>query len=410
MPTYTTWSKEMISYDKSIAILHAQTPAHPKSSRRYLNEALGYVLAEEIFADADSPAYPTAAMDGYAYRHSDAASGSLVLAGETPAGSLPSIRLSSGACIKTFTGSLMPEGSDTLIPIEYVTEDQGNITIQEAVSQGHAVRQVGEIYTRGESLISKGTRIGFTEIGIMASLNVVAPLVYEKPVVSIFSTGSELLELGEPQTHAAQIRSANNHILQAIAEKYGGQSLQLGCVADDQATITRTLEGALKQSDLVVTTGGVSVGDYDFMEDVVRSLGCEILFKGVRIKPGQHLLLACREGRYILGLPGFAYSATVTALLYLVPLLGRLQGSKCGLREITATLREPYLGPKAKTAFVACRLLHDEAGGYYVDFAGKKSGSSAILTNMLGDTALMILEENEHQKDAGDSVRILLID
>ncbi len=159
----------------------------------------------------------------------------------------------------------------------------------------------------------------------MASLNIVSPLVYEKPRVSILSTGSELLELGETQTKNSQIRSSNNYTIEAIIRKYGGESIQLGCIGDSKEHILEKVSEALNQSDIVVTTGGVSVGDFDFVKDIILELGCKVLFKGVRVKPGQHIMVARKDDKFIVALPGFAYSSTVTALIYLLPLIDKFQ-------------------------------------------------------------------------------------
>ena len=398
-----------LHFDESISLLEQIEVEHYKTKKLYLCDALGYVLAEDIVADHNSPEYPTSAMDGYAVRYEDLKLGRLKLSSINPAGSDLTDAVRKGECIKTFTGSLMPEGSDTLIPIENVTVEGDTVIINEEVPYGFSVRAVGENYARGQLLIPGGTKIDMAEIGVMAGLNIVAPLLYDKPMVSILSTGSELLELGEAQTNDAQIRSSNNYILEAIVRKYGGIPMQLGCIKDDKESITTALSAALDQSDIVVTTGGVSVGDFDFFKDVIRELGCDVLFKGVRVKPGQHIMVARKGDKFIVGLPGFAYSSTVTALLYVVPLIAKLQQGRNPLHLVKATLKEPFVKRAKKAEFTACNLSLEE-GEYFVDFQGKKVGSSAILTNMLGDTALVVTSEEESSKEAGEKVTVLLLD
>ena len=176
---------------------------------------------------------------------------------------------------------------------------------------------------------------------------------------------------------------------------------------DEKENITNEVRAALAKSDIVVTTGGVSVGDFDFVKDVIVELGCDVVFKGVRVKPGQHIMVARKDDKFIIGLPGFAYSSTVTALLYLVPLIEKLQYGKSSLRKVRATLKEPFIKRAKKAEFTACNasLLHGE---YYVDFKGKKVGSSAILTNMLGNVALLETSEDDTSKAVGDEVNILV--
>ena len=397
----------MIHFDESIEMIQNLEINNYKTKKLYLVDALGYVLAEDVVADHNSPEFPTSAMDGYAIIHEDMTLGRLNIASINPAGSSLQEEVIGGTCIKTFTGSLMPHGADTLIPIENVEVDGDDIIIKEEVPQGFSIREVGENYAKGQLLIPKGTKIDFPQIGVMASLNIANILVYEKPTVAILSTGSELLELGEEQTNDAQIRSSNNYILEAIVTKYDGEPMQLGCIKDDKASISKAVSDALKKSDIVVTTGGVSVGDFDFVKDVIVELGCDVVFKGVRVKPGQHIMVARKDDKFIIGLPGFAYSSTVTALLYVVPLIEKLQNGTCSLRKVKAKLKEPFIKRAKKAEFTACNISLMQ-GEYYVDFQGKKVGSSAILTNMLGDVALLVTSEDDSSKEVGDEVTVLL--
>ena len=397
----------MIHFDESIQIIQDLEINSYKTKKLYLVDALGYVLAEDVIADHNSPEFPTSAMDGYAIIHEDMTLGTLKVGSINPAGSALKEEVIGGTCIKTFTGSLMPHGADTLIPIENVDAVGDEIIIKEEVPQGFSVREVGENYAKGQLLIAKGTKIDFPQIGVMASLNIANVLVYEKPTVAILSTGSELLELGEEQTNDAQIRSSNNYILEAIVNKYDGIPMQLGCIKDDKETITKEISAALEKSDIVVTTGGVSVGDFDFVKDVIYELGCDVVFKGVRVKPGQHIMVARKDDKFIIGLPGFAYSSTVTALLYLIPLIEKLQQGKCALHTVKAKLKEPFIKRAKKAEFTACNVSLTQ-GEYYVDFKDKKVGSSAILTNMLGDVALLVTSEDDTSKEIGDEVSVLL--
>ena len=395
-------------FDESIEMIENLEINNYKTKKLYLVDALGYVLAEDIIADHNSPEFPTSAMDGYAIIHEDMTLGTLKVGSINPAGSALKEEVIGGTCIKTFTGSLMPHGADTLIPIENVKVAGDEIIIKEEVPQGFSVREVGENYAKGQLLISKGTKIDFPQIGVMASLNIANVLVYEKPTVAILSTGSELLELGEEQTNDAQIRSSNNYILEAIVNKYDGIPMQLGCIRDDKDTITKGISEALGKSDIVVTTGGVSVGDFDFVKDVIYELGCDVIFKGVRVKPGQHIMVARKDDKFIIGLPGFAYSSTVTALLYLVPLIEKLQQGKASLHKVKAKLKEPFIKCAKKAEFTACNISLLQ-GEYYVDFKDKKVGSSAILTNMLGNVALLQTSEEDTSKAIGDEVTVLLL-
>ena len=398
-----------LSYEESIELLDALDAGVLRKENVFLNDALGRYLAEDLVADENSPSQPTSAMDGYAVLHSDLASGRIKIMGDNPAGSDETREVISGNCIKTFTGAGMPHGADTLIQIENVTVEGDEIIINEEVPYGNSVRPVGESYSEGDVLIQRGSKIGFAEIGVMAGLNTAVVPVMLKPRVATLSTGSEILEIGQTQENASQIRSSNHHTIAAIANMAGAEVVQMGVVKDDRDSITAAFENALASADIVVSTGGVSVGDYDFVKDVIPALGAEVIFKGVKIKPGQHILVAQKGDKFILGLPGFAYSSTVTFLLYVVPLIKKFLGTEKVFEMVEATLAEPFNKRSRKSEFTACNLSFRD-GKYFVDFDGKKVGTSAILTNMLGDAALIVTSEEDGPKEAGETVKVIKLD
>ncbi|MDO9305964.1 MAG: molybdopterin molybdotransferase MoeA [Sulfuricurvum sp.] len=397
----------MISYETSQNMISLLPMGTIRSERLFISSALGRILAEDIVAEEDYPTHPTSAMDGYAVIHADFSDyKALAILGDNPAGADEIDAVENGICIKTFTGSLMPEGSDTLIPIENVSVKEGQILIEKTVPVGFAVRPVGESYRRGEILISRGTTIGFAEIGVLAGINRVMIWVAQRPRVSIIATGSEIIDIGETQRHGGQIRSSNSYTLEALVNSLGGESVGMGIIGDDKNAIMERFEEALRSSDIVVSTGGVSVGDYDFVKHIVPKLGAEVIFKGVNIKPGQHVMVAQRGKKFIVSLPGFAYSSTVTFILYVAPLISRMLGNANPYEPIEATLKVPFSKRSNKSEFTACNLTFLD-GRYWVDFEGKKSGSSAILTNLLGNAALMICGEDDGILEVGTQVRVI---
>jgi len=394
----------VISFDESMNILNSIEVESTQVIEMPLMEAQGYILAEDIIADYNSPQSPTSAMDGYAIKHEDQVLKELKISAINPAGSVEIPTLVAGETIKSFTGSVMPEGSDTLIPIEMVDVIGDKIVIKEEVSFGYSVREIGENFKEGEVLINKGAKIDFAEIAVLASLNYVTVKVFSKPKVAIIATGSELLELGEEQTRASQIRSSNNYTIEAIAKGNSATAIALGCVGDDIDNIKSIFKKALNEADIIVSTGGVSVGDFDFVKDVVRDeLGAEVLFKGVVIKPGQHIMVAKAGNKTILALPGFAYSSTVTGLLYLLPVIYKYMEADYKPVIVKAKLKDNYKKKSKKTEFTPCNI-YIENGEIVVDFKGKKNGTSAIMTNMLGKTALVVTTPEESDKKAGEYI------
>ncbi|MCD6173784.1 MAG: molybdopterin molybdotransferase MoeA [Sulfurimonas sp.] len=398
-----------LSYETSQNMLNLLEVNSNRNENIPLSSALGRVLAKDIVAKENDPKFPTASMDGYAVIHADLDLDSITILGDNPAGHDERRLITNGTCIKTFTGSKMPEGADTLIQIENVNNQDEKITIEEKVPLGSSVRPIGEGYKKGDVLIKKGTKISFTEIGVMAGLNRVMINVAIKPRVAVIATGSEILDLGQESDNPAQIRSSNNYTLAALFESAGAEVIQLGTVGDDRDSIMQTFENALASADILVSTGGVSVGDYDFVKDIVPRLGAEVIFKGVGIKPGRHIMVAQREDKFVLALPGFAYSSTVTSILYALPLISKMLGKEIAYRTVEAKLSENFTKRSRFTEFTACNITIED-GEYFVNFDGKKVGSSAILTNMLNNSALMITSEDDNNLEEGTFVNVILLE
>lgn len=399
----------LISYEASKNMLDLLEVNAERFEKVPLSSSLGRTLAVDIIAEFNDPQFPTASMDGYAVKHEDLAGGVIRVLGDNPAGHDETRVIENGESIKTFTGSMMPTGADTLIQIENVTYEDGKITIDEAVPKGFSVRPVGEGYKAGEVLIEEGTKIGFAEIGVMAGLNQVMVKVVVRPRVAVIATGSEILDLGENSDNPAQIRSSNNYTLAALFESVGAEVIQLGTAPDDKDAIMSTFKTALESADILVSTGGVSVGDYDFVKDIVPRLGADVVFKGVGIKPGRHIMVAQKDSKFILALPGFAYSSTVTAILYALPLISKMLKSKSQYKVVAAKLQEDFTKRSRYTEFTACNVLIED-GQYFVNFEGKKVGSSAILTNMLNNSGLMIAGEEDKFLESGTYVNVIIFE
>ncbi len=398
--------RKFISFKESREILKKAFCEEVGEEQLFLSESLKRVLSQDIVAKDNSPEYETSGMDGYAIRYEDQNLKRIKIIDKLPAGTANSMEVAKGTCIKTFTGSLMSKGSDTLIPIENVEVDGEYIVIKQKVSKGFSVRPVGENYKKNEILIKKGTVIGYAEIGVLASLNMVKVPLMRKPVVSVLATGSEILEIGEKQTNISQIRSTNHYTIEAITKKAGARTHNLGVVGDNLESIKKAIVNALEFSDIAITTGGVSVGDYDFVKDAIKSIEVKELIGGVVIKPGMHIKIAKVGKKYIFALPGFPYSSAVTTFLYVVPLIKMMQGLSGELDIIEVKMSENYKKRSKKSEFTAVNLKY-EKDGFKVDLKGKKNGTSAILTNMLNDYSLLWIDEDERNPKTGDIARII---
>jgi len=395
-------------FDETLKALEQSITTEFGIENIFIGDALGRYLAVDVTSFENNPTHATSSMDGYAIRFSDQQLGALRISDFVPAGTETHGVVEKGECVKTFTGTVMSEGSDTLIPIENVDVKEGMIHITSAVPKGFAVRPIGENYLAGEVLIKKGTKIGFAEIGVMAELAMVQVEVFMKPRVAILSTGNEILDFGETKTSYAQIRSSNHVTVEAILHQLGCECMRFKLIKDERVLIEQQLRQALRWSDIVVTTGGGSVGDFDFIQSILTDMKTENIIDGSYMKPGRHIRVVKADHKYIYALPGFPYSASVCTFLFIAPLLRKMNAQTFALPTIKATMGELYKKRSKFVEFTACNLRFVE-GKLIVDLEGKKEGSSAILNNLLGSPVLLRVEKDVQKIEKGEMVNIVLI-
>lgn len=405
--------KTNISYQESIEILNS-IPIQPKSIEKIpFSQALGRILAEDIIAEENMPKHPTSAMDGYALNYEDIP----LLFGEgvrvlsvNKAGESEERICERGGCIKTFTGAKIPANCDTLALVEEVKEEGGKLYALEGASfqKGKWIRVVGENYAKGEVLLKKGSKITPFEIGLLAELNCVYVCVYLKPRVAILSGGDEIIEVGERERENA-IRSVNNHLLQALCSSMGAEGRIYPLLADNKEQIAKQVKEALRDCDVLITTGGASKGDFDYTQEVIKE-ACEMQFKGVRMKPGKPVGFGItKEGQYVFTLPGFPNSSAVTFMLFTRLVLGKLLGTNPTLEPLKARLTQTIKRADSRMEFRICNL-RVQNGIYEVGFWDKKTLQSSVVNNFCSKSALMILEENGAELQEGEMVEVLLLD
>ena len=408
----------MISYDDALALLLKEAKGAVNVEFVELCQSLGRVLACDVRANENYPALPTAAMDGYACLASDIKTGAkLEIIGLTPAGLLPENSIKSGQCVKTFTGALMCENSDTLLPIENIefsensknsslenSENSNNyIIVKEPVKKGFALRQIGESYKKGEILVKAGTRIDYSVICVLSELGIASVCVFKKPKVAILATGSELIEPGFAKKNPAQSYNSNAYGLFALLSSWGCEPQIIKSIKDDKEAIESTLKTALSGCDILVSTGGVSVGDFDFMRDFVRQSG-EIIIDKVAIKPGRHIKVAKIASKMLFALPGFSYSALVTAILFIRPYISALFGSKMNFIK-TAVLAHDYAQKGHLENFSAASITSQD-GKLFISTENKKQGSSAISVNLLENSVLLRSSKSAKKGDIVEFIKI----
>lgn len=294
------------------------------TARVSMMQALNHILAEDLISDMDMPPFNKAAMDGFACRRDDL-KGRMVIIEDIPAGSTPVKKIGPGQCSRIMTGAPVPEGADFILMKEYavVAEDGNIVCTKELPSDNICIK--GEDVKQGDVVLSKGTLLKSQHIAILASLGCTEPLIYQAPTVAVISTGNELVE-PDQKPGISKIRNSNGYQITAQCVQMGLLPEYLGIVADDEVKLTHLLSEALGKYDVVIMSGGVSVGDYDYVPEVLKKLGVDIRFHGIQAKPGKHLLFGRKGNHFVVGLPGNPVSSFVQFEIMVKPLLQKLTG------------------------------------------------------------------------------------
>lgn len=317
----------MISFNEAAALVEA-TAAPLGTEKVDLAMAAGRVLAEAVHARVDSPRCNVSAMDGYAVRNADlhVLPARLSIVSESFAGSPCDVEVGEGECVRIFTGAAVPEGADRVVIQENVRRDGDTAIIDEAPGHARHIRQRGGDFERGDLLLGPGQLLHPRAVVAAAGADVRELAVFEKPQVSILSTGDELVGPGAAATTAGAIPESVSFGVAALAEQWGGSVVGRSRLPDSLAEMEAGAAQAIEDADLVVVTGGASVGERDFAKQMFEPLGLELIFSKVAIKPGKPVWLGRVRDTLVIGLPGNPTSALVTARLLLVPTLCSLTG------------------------------------------------------------------------------------
>jgi molybdopterin molybdotransferase len=374
-----------------------------------LVDALGAVLTEDAVADRDVPAFRNSAMDGYAVRGADVERDGVRLrvVGTVAAGSVPGRSVGAGEAMRIMTGAPMPDGADTVVRVEDTDNGADVVTVTRATPQNVAVRQAGEDLRRGEVVLARGTVLRHAEIGVLASIGRGTVSVIRRPNVAVLSTGDELVDV-EQEPGPGQIRDANRYSLAAAVRATGCAAFELG-IARDSADDLRHALGNAAFGDLVVTSGGVSVGDHDHVKPVVEAMG-QMDFWSIAIRPGRPLAfgeLRTKRGAVpIFGLPGNPVSALLTFELFVRPALLKMAGrTKLHRPRVQARLLDRIDKPVGLRMFA--RGVYDASAATVRSTGPQGSG---ILRSMSLANCLIDLPEPASIANAGDTVSVLLTD
>jgi len=396
-----------------------------ETEERLILSCLGQVLAEDVYSTIDVPPLDNTAMDGYAVSSADTRGASrqsprfLRVIDTVAAGSISDSQLKPGTAIRIMTGAPLPKGADSVVRFEDTDEaspggSSPQIGIFYEAEAGLNIRRAGESIARGSIVLTKGVVIRPSEVGILASLGRSTAMVIRRPVVAILATGDELVDINQPLP-LGKIYDSNTYSLAALVMRYGGIPSILGIALDNEDSVVAGLRHGL-DADMLLTIGGVSMGDYDVVKDVLAKQG-EIAFWQVRMKPGKPLAFGTINGvtdagiaRNVphLGLPGNPVSSMVTFELFVRPAILKMMGKKNLTKPaIEAVIEDSVVNSDGRRIF-ARAIVKKRNGQYFARLTGPQG--SGILTSMTLANGLAVIPEDKEEVEAGDTVQVIMLD
>ena len=391
------------------ALLGRVGPVEPE--RVPLDQSLGRILAEDLVAAENIPGFDRTAYDGYAFRAADLQNASretpvtLRITEEIPAGATPTREVVPGTCAKVLTGAPIPPGADAVINYEVTSFTDTEVTFFEPVASGSNIVRAGEDVRKGAVLARKGDMIDPGTVGTLAAQGVTRPLVYRRVRVAVLSTGSELVD-ADKTPGPGQIRNTNAHTLSAALRRIGAEPVYLGIAPDTEEGIAARIEQGLRECDAVVSTGGVSVGDYDLTPAAMARIGVETLVRGVALKPGMACAYGVRDGKLVCGLSGNPASCVVNLYTVALPALRKL----CGCREpvpqeITISLTGGFPKPSKVTRILRGSL--DLRDGTVRLVPGRQG--NVVLSGTIGCDAFAVIPAGSGPLEDGAKLKGFLL-
>ena len=369
-----------------------------------LANALGRVLVHDIASRRTQPPSAVSAMDGYAVRAGDVADApvALQIIGQAPAGGAYDGIVGAGECVRIFTGGPVPRGADAIVIQEDTDADGDRVTVKAAVPEGHYIRPAGLDFSAGEICLKAGHILSARDIGLAAAMNVPWLMVHRRPRVAILATGDEVVMPGDP-LGPNQIVSSNGLSLGAFVQARGGTPVQLGIAPDNRDALAAMAAGA-RGADLLVTTGGVSVGEHDLVHSVLSEAGLELDFWRIAMRPGKPLLFGRIGDTPVLGLPGNPVSSLICAIVFMVPALDRMQGVATAARpRHTVRLAVPLRQNDEREDYLRATLSYD--GEPRVTPFSRQD--SSMVSRLAQADCLIVRAPHAPPADAGETVEIL---
>ena len=366
-----------------------------------LNEALNRVLAENINSKDNLPPFNKSSMNGYALKSTDTGEGQskFKIVGSIKAGDVPRTEIKKGEAIKIMTGAAVPKGADAVIQIEKVKTCKDELEVCGKVCEGKNVLMEGEEIKKGDSVFERGTFLRPSEIGMLASLGYGRVQCYRKPKIIIITTGDELVGVDDKITEG-KVRNCNEYALVALSKNLNVSVKSYGIVEDQKEKILGAVKNALEEGDIVITSGGVSVGDYDFIEDVLHEIGADIKFTSVEVKPGKPVTFATFKNKLFFGLPGNPLSVINTFEIFAAPAVKKMMGRKDVINDEFPVILEDDFKSKGDRDNYIYVNIEKKDGKYYARNTGMQS-SNALFT-LTRSNGVIIIKKGIKSVRAGD--------
>lgn len=376
-------------------------------------DSLGLVLAQDVISPRNIPPFDNSAMDGYALLSEDTANvseeqpASLQVIASVPAGAATDLAVVSGLAIKIMTGAPLPQGANAVVRVEDTKASGNHVLVYSSVVRRENIRLAGEDVRYGDLALKAGEQITPACVGMLASLGMQTVKVYRRPVVAVIATGDEIAELGEESTENKIINS-NAYTIRSLLLTMGAIPVYLGIVKDTKEALKNAFMQAIERADIIISSGGVSAGDYDFVEDVWRAMGAEINFAAVAQRPGKPMIFGNINGKLIFGLPGNPVSTMVAFIVYIHPCILQMMGRKAVIRKKLVATIEEDIAKKAGLTYFVRGILQERQEGLFVKTTGEQ-GSGILMSMVLGN-CLVILPPTEKALKAGSKVEIIPLD
>jgi molybdopterin molybdotransferase len=394
----------LISYQEAKEVIDRHTSPIMRIEAVLIDDAVNRILAEDLVAKMNVPPFTRSAMDGYAVKAKDTFDAGqfkpqvFKIIDELHAGENPTKKIKSGECIQISTGAVMPEGADSVIMVEDTEREENEVKVFKSITPGTNIGKMGGDIKAGVVILKAGIVLDAGKVGVIASQGLSKIKVYEKPRIAVIPTGEEVVQSGK-KLQPGQLYDINSHTISALVSASGGIPVRIDIAGDKAEELRAAVKEALK-SDIVVLSGGSSVGERDLLVDVIDMWG-EILFHGVQVKPGKPTIFAMIEGKPLMGMPGYPTSCLINSYLFLVPAIRKLAHlpSRSG-DTVKAKLSRRIPGSTGRRQFLTVKLVGDEAVSVF-----KESGA---ITSIAEADGYIEIPENIDMLEKGQIVTVTL--